>query len=422
MQHKSKSWVSAERESQGRFGVGFENNFVLSEDGHLLVAPDAMDARRLLVEDLRRASGFGFGENGDAVLTLFLDPPSRTLLAGDFEGRLVEYRLDLRRGRARTAQRHGDLGIGRVSSACGSRGLVFLGGQSSRVRVFDLGWKRMLAGRLETAVQDILSLRVCEVRRSGVCLAVLGGRVRYSRVRSDLFDLGGFLGKVPYTKGQGNGHELLLTQRNSQGTEGKPGETLEEKLARLERRLARGMEDLDALATRNKELEKENRALEKEKASLKESVSALVKARGEMREKLSEAESRLAECEGRLRERLDRRDSIRAGLERARKTSLAQIGRLGLKLRILAMSRKGGKSREPGNRRQAMGQSELAEVVRDLEIRLIRKTRDCTDMRNVLRQIFAENSRLEGEVREGVERVDRVSHELLHSRAANREG
>lgn len=187
--------VPPDRESAGSFGVHFESSFVLSDDGRYVVAPDARDARRLLVEDLSTGASFEFGENEDVVLTLFFEKDSGTLLAGDQAGYLVEYCLDLRNAQGRVIKKHGNLGISGIRSSFGSMGLVFLGGLQD-VRVYDLSSKQMLPGGIETAFVYITSLQVCVVEESRVCLAMAGVNARYSSARSDLYDLSGLLEKV----------------------------------------------------------------------------------------------------------------------------------------------------------------------------------------------------------------------------------
>ena len=191
MQQKRNTSVSSDRKSKNYFGVTYESNFVLSDDGHYLIAPDAGDLRRILVEDLRNGSSFCFGESRDAITTLFFGTDSRTLLAGDAEGHLVEYDLDLQKGEGRTTKHHGHLRIGLIFSSSASAGLVFFGGNKYKVRAFDLSSKQMLPGEIETAIHYIYSLRVCVVDKSRVYLVAGGINPKYSSTRSDLYDLSG---------------------------------------------------------------------------------------------------------------------------------------------------------------------------------------------------------------------------------------
>ena len=190
MRQKANATVSPDRESKSQFGVILENNFVLSDDGRHVIGPDASDMRRILVEDLSTGASFRFGENLGRISTLFFDQDSRTLLAGDFDGHLVEYDLDLQKMEGRTTKKHGDLEMGSIYSSFGSMGLVFFGGQYN-VRVYDLASKKMLPGSIETAIHYIYSLRVCVVDKSRVYLVAGGINPKYSSTRSDLYDLSG---------------------------------------------------------------------------------------------------------------------------------------------------------------------------------------------------------------------------------------
>ena len=137
MRQNSNTTVSLDRESKCLFGVEYQNNFILSDDGRYVIGPDAGDGRRILVEDLSTGSWFGFGENEHAIQTLCFDQDSRTLLAGDYDGHLVEYDLDLQKGNVWGTKKHGDLGIGMISSSLSSMGHVFIGGDLNSVRVYD---------------------------------------------------------------------------------------------------------------------------------------------------------------------------------------------------------------------------------------------------------------------------------------------
>ena len=191
MRQKANATVSPDRESKCLFGVLYENNFVLSDDGRHVIGPDASDTRRILVEDLSTGASFGFGENQGDIHTLFFDQDSRTLLAGDADGHLVEYDLDLQKMEGRTTKRHGDLGIRVIYSSFGSMGLVFFGGSEYKVRVYDLARKKMLPGSIYTAIESIHSLQVCVVDKSRVYLVAGGINPKYSSTRSDLYDLSG---------------------------------------------------------------------------------------------------------------------------------------------------------------------------------------------------------------------------------------
>ena len=386
------------------------------------MAPDAGDSRRIRVEDLGNGSSFRFGANQGCVTSLFFDRASRTLLAGDEEGHLVEYGLDLQEGKGRAIERHGDLGIARVSSASCVAGLVFFGGKYG-VRVFDLAGRRVLPGLIETAVKFIFSLQVC-VLDSRVYLAVVGEATKYSSTQSDLCDVSGL---VPLAGCLASDPKLLLTRRNPLRTRAQPRETLVERLARLEKQLAQKSRDHDALLARNEQLEKENRdltkknkALEKGKASLEETVSTLIEAKGGLDQRLCRAESRLQKYKDRLKETFDQKKSIRAKFEKMEKTSKARIGRLGLKLRILNMKAKS--IGNPGDRREAQRQPDPAEVIRDLEHRLYVKANEWADMRNVVRHTLSENARIEKEIQERSVEVDSLKHQLMNTREANREG
>ena len=416
MQQKGpNATVSPDRKSKSQFAALHENCFLLSDDGRHLIAPDASQTSRILVEDLRTGSWFRLGENPGAIYTLFFDWDSRTLLARDRNGHLVEYELDLKKRKGRATKKHGDLEIGGILSYSVSMGFVLFGGGSKKVRVYYLPSQKMLQGDMETSIRYVLSLQVCVVDESRVYLAVLGAMTDYSLTRSDLYDLGDLLGKVSVPGGLVNDHQLLLTQKKSKTlrTQNKFIKTLEEKVARLQTKLTQKTKDHDALVVRNKELEKQ-------KTSHQEIVSALIKANEKLNQKVSEAESRLKKYKNRLQETLDQKSSMEAMLRRLKKTSKARINRLGLKLRILNMKR--DTLGNPKNRRQVKNQLDPVDLIGDLEHKLYAKTNEWTDMKNAMRHAITENTRYEGQIEAKEEEIEKIRHQLMNIRAANREG
>ena len=181
--------------STSKFGVHFENGFVLSEDGKHVSAPDAKNMRRILVEDLTNGASFRFGENEHAIFTLSFNEDSGTLLAGDESGHLVEYHLDLQKREGLMTKKVGRSDLYSIYSFSSVRGLLFFG-QKNKVRVYDTSSKEVLPGVIETAIGCVYSLQVCVVDDSPVWLAVVGSDTEYSGVKSDLYDLGGLLRKV----------------------------------------------------------------------------------------------------------------------------------------------------------------------------------------------------------------------------------
>ena len=419
MQQKGQSaTVSPDRESKCQFAALHENCFLLSDDGHHLIAPDAKDARQILVENLTTGSWFRLKENPGAIYTLFFDRDSRTLLAGDYEGHLVEYQLDLQKGNGWAVKKHGNLGIGRIYSSSGVRGFVFFGGTDYKVRVFDLSTKEVLPGRIKTATKNIRSLKVCQVNESQVSLAVVGDNPKYSPTRSDLYDLGGLLGKVSIQGGLGNDHKLFLTlPKIKMPTQRNYPETLKDTLAPPERQYTQKTFGHDALLARIKELERENKELKEEKAKDKKAVEALIHMNNRLIDKVSD----LKEYKKKYEVTLDKNKSIKAQLKKQKKTFNARINRLGPKLMILHKKWKREESGNLGNGK-VMNLPHLADFIRGLKKKLYVKTKEWADMKNFMKNTLQENTRYEGEIEEKTEKMERIRHLLMNTRAANREG
>ena len=128
MTQTSSQVVSPFYTPSSQFGVQFENNFVFTDDGRHLIGVDAGDSTRLRVEDITTGSSLGFGKHGDVIFTLIFDQDSGTLLAGDYNNRLIQYDLDLVNKKFRQVRDFGDIRVGWVYSSFRFMQYVFFGG------------------------------------------------------------------------------------------------------------------------------------------------------------------------------------------------------------------------------------------------------------------------------------------------------
>ena len=419
MQQKGpNATISPDRKSKCQFAALHENCFFLSDDGHHLIAPDAGDARQILVEDLRTGSWFRLGENPGAVYTLFFDRDSRTLLAGDYEGHLVEYQLDLQKGNGWAVKKHGNLGIGRIYSSAGERGSVFFGGTDHKVRVFDLSTKEVLRGNIETAPKNIRSLQVCKVDQSRVYLATVGDNPKYCSERSDLHDLGGFLGKVTIPSGLDNDHQLPLPQpKIKTPNQKKTPKTLKDTLAPPERQSTQKTLEHDSLLARIKELEEKNKKLEEKEALYQEIVSAVVQAN----EGLIATVSKLKKEKKKYEVTFNRMKSNEAELRKQKKTLEARIKRLGPKMMIFHKKWKREESGNPG-KGNLVNLPRSADEIRDLEKKLDVMANKCNNMRKIQKYTLGENIRCVKEIEAKDKMIKWLMQQLNITRAANREG
>lgn len=435
MEHTPNTTLSPFRKSKSRFGVEYENGFVFSRDGRVLVGVNAEDATEILVEDLASGLAFAFGTHTETISTLFFEEDSGTLLAGDIDGDLVQYRLDLDKKKGWVTMDHGHLGIGNIFSCSGRKGFVFFGG-NKKVRVFDLSSKEVLPGRVETALGWIPSLQVCAVERSRVYLAVVGLYTKSFSGESELYDftklyqkvstldeLVGTEERLPTTKSPKAKTEYV--QNISPSTNGSQTcrgsiKTLQERLDRLRAELTQKTLDHDALLIQNMDLQKRNRELERGIDSHQQTLAALEKANKELKRRVSRVESKLKQCEDPLSTTVNHKNSIKADLVRLRKTSDTKIRQLQFKLRLLNVKRKGHHTANIRSGTQA--NPDPAHVIRDFEYRLHVKTQELQDLKNLLRLKIQENTTYEAQIHATTKEVNKIRDQLVNTKSVNVKG
>lgn len=353
MQKKTDQNVRALHTSTAKFGVSYENGFVFSEDGNHVIAPDATDMRRLRVENLTTNSSFCFGMHHKIVQTLIFDEDSRSLFAGDFNGHLVQYDLDLEAQTGGKVKDYGDLNINSIRSSFRFTGFVFFGGKSA-FRVLDLCSMEMLNGHIESAIKQIQSLQVCAVDRSRIFLAAIGFESHYSSYNSDLFDLGVLLEDVSISKEvinksstnskQNKANALLTRSRkiiSNQNKEidphrkGKNNEKLQKTIESLQADLDQKTRECDALRAQNEDLKQQKRQLKKERDSQEETMSSVLKVNEGLQAKVAEIKLAFEEKQKQLQDLLEQK--------RADKNK-----KLRKKLMVLNSARKRGLFRKSG--------------------------------------------------------------------------
>lgn len=404
MNRESPGTLMPDFETKCRFGVNTDSSFVFSEDGQYVIGLDAGNLGHILVEHLAKGPLYRLNENQIRIHTLFFEGRSGTLLSGDDEGHLVQYRLDLENGSVKKVKDHGYLGFEIITSISAFEGLVFFGGLKSRCRALDLASDSVLPGHVDTAVGRIKSLEVCAVKESGVFLAVVGKDHKYSPAKSDLFALGSLLGKASVSGEVLNDPKLLLTKstRNTLCTQNRYIEVLLERIQILANSLGQKNKKEETQERKEKELKEENRKLKRENASLKKKVSVLSEDKRELKAKAEKTRKKLVK---KFAKRPKRENEAKEMLESLRS-----------KLRILGAT---GRGRRPGN---LPGQPDPAEVIRDLRDQLSVKTSDYADINKVIKITLRENTTLEEKLEAKAKELGRTKWELGNAKAANREG
>ena len=189
--------------SASKFGVYYENNFVVLDDAKHVIGVDERDASFLIFENLKNGKGEKFGWSSSSfytyISTLVYDEDTGSLYAADNMDYLHKFKVHTGGKTCKRVKNYGDLGIGRIRSSHRIFHFVFFGGDESKIRVLYLSTGQLLPGHLETSIKEICSLQVRVKSHKQICLAVSGEEPDYSDDKTDLFDLSGLLPNNPVT-------------------------------------------------------------------------------------------------------------------------------------------------------------------------------------------------------------------------------
>lgn len=177
--------------SKSFFHSRYENSFHVSPDGETLVGIlHSSLCNSLVMERItdKTLDPLVFGNHSKRVYTLFPNKKFDLLLAGDYEGRVVQYRMNYQKLKYSVQHCYQDVGVDIVFSSVILGSLAVVGGSSSRIRLIDIDKKEYLSMPFETAINHIFTLKLCQVSDL-VYLAIGGDHADYSESKSDLLDL-----------------------------------------------------------------------------------------------------------------------------------------------------------------------------------------------------------------------------------------
>lgn len=188
MEQNKESSIPPIDTSSKKFGVEYENNFLVLDDAEHVIGVDAKNPKNLILENLSTGEKVKFGGDVDCITTLIYDKNTETLLVGDKDGYVIQYKVDLQNPTCEDIKFF-DLEIGEIFSSCKFMDYVFFGGDRSKIKVLNLSTGELLPGQIDTTIDDIYSLQICVVNETKIYLAVSGEYFSDPLDRSDLFDL-----------------------------------------------------------------------------------------------------------------------------------------------------------------------------------------------------------------------------------------
>jgi hypothetical protein len=128
------------------------------------------------------------------VFSLLANEALNILWVGDSEGDIFQYVLGPKNvWKLQTKySKYTDREIRSIRSLSRFGNLLFAGDNSSDVFVINTADKKILPGRIYTAIYHTNSLQICKVSPSKTYLTVTGKLSNYSRNKTDLFDISKF--------------------------------------------------------------------------------------------------------------------------------------------------------------------------------------------------------------------------------------
>ena len=157
-------------------------------DGKTVVGRDESDKKKLMIEDITSNSPAQIGEHKDDIRTLLFDEASKTLLVGDDSGHVLQYKQG-ESGEFSLLKDYGNVGVGCVRSSTQVGDFTVFGGTKQKIKVIDIQSQRLLEGSIETAYEDINSLRACRLTSEKVLLSVGGRNPSFSESKTDVFEI-----------------------------------------------------------------------------------------------------------------------------------------------------------------------------------------------------------------------------------------
>ena len=200
MEHNQNTSIEPINTSSSKFGVEYENNFIVLQDAKHVIGVDPKDGRNLIIENVetQKADKFESIEYFVCMITtLVYDEDTGSLYTADTNGNLLQYKIDTATKTCRRVKEYDTKVRGSIFSSHRFLHFVFFGDILSNIRVLDLSTGDFLPGRLETSIGSIYSIQVCVKSHDEIYLAVFGSGSYYSKDYTDLFDVSGLLLKSP---------------------------------------------------------------------------------------------------------------------------------------------------------------------------------------------------------------------------------
>ena len=181
------STIKTRHQSRNEFYVQFENHFLVLPDGKTIVGVDGSDLKKLMIEDITSRNPRPIGTNDGEISNVLFDSLTQSLLVGDFDGHLKQYK---KVNQSFTIVKdYGELDVGCVLSSTQVGRFAIFGGNNRSLVAIDICEQQDCSGLIKSPFGWTNSLQVCEDVNSNVYLSLGGICPDYSSDASDYLDM-----------------------------------------------------------------------------------------------------------------------------------------------------------------------------------------------------------------------------------------
>ena len=183
----NNSTIKIRHQTQNDFYMFYENSFLVLPDAKTVVGVDFSDRKKLMIEDITLRNPRQIGTHGDCIETVLFDSLTRSLLVGDVNGHVRQYKKE--KESFTMVKDYGDVGVGVVYSSTQVGRYAIFGGDKNSLVAIDVSEQRVCAGYLKSSFEWTFSLQICEGVGSNVYLSLGGEYAKYFLNPSDFLDV-----------------------------------------------------------------------------------------------------------------------------------------------------------------------------------------------------------------------------------------
>ena len=160
-------------QTKNSFFIYHEHNFLILPDGKTIVGVDLKSQNTLIAEDITTNKAVSFGNHEAAILTLLWDETKETLFAGNYFGKIIQYK---RGGKSRPfslVKKYQSNYLGIIISSALVGDFAFFAGDFSLFAI-NISERKFQDRVFETGCSFTNSLRVCHASDSKVYMSIVG--------------------------------------------------------------------------------------------------------------------------------------------------------------------------------------------------------------------------------------------------------